>query len=224
MAVKQEKVRKLCYKKPLLKELNYDFMCEKAYEILEECEEMQWIDSADEDALLEVFYGDEEQYFEFKMMFSTLSSDCERFAEDLHEYGIPDYFDEFVCFTANKEDFVRMLGYDKEESDYFSIEPEFYNYCDEIVKKKLERLTKIELLNTARNCFKVITSFLSITNRYENLKSAFDILKDTQINLLDTVKEIEKLYESANAENFFGKATRSFDKLVAEIPQESWIS
>lgn len=30
MAVKQEKVRKLCYKKPLLKELNYDFMCEKA--------------------------------------------------------------------------------------------------------------------------------------------------------------------------------------------------
>ena len=85
MAVKQEKVRKLCYKKPLLKELNYDFMCEKAYEILEECQALEY---ADDDEILEAFDYDEEQLFEFKMLFSTLSADCENFIEDLQEFGI----------------------------------------------------------------------------------------------------------------------------------------
>ena len=224
MSVKQEKVRKLCCKKPLLKELNYDFMCEKAYEMQEECEALQWIDDADEEALLETFSDDEEQYFEFKMMFSSLSADCERLLNDLNEYGVPDCFDDFVCFSANNSDFGGMIGYDTAESDYFSIEPVLWPWCNEAVQKRLERLTKVEILETAKNCFKVVTAFLSVSNRYEDLKDAFDILEDNQLKFLDTIKEIEKLYESANNENFLGKATRSFDKIVEEIPQEVWLN
>lgn len=217
MAVKQEKVRKLCYKKPLLKELNYDFMCEKAYEILEECQALEY---ADDDEILEAFDYDEEQLFEFKMLFSTLSADCENFIEDLQEFGVPEHFDDFVCFSANINDFGGMIAYDNTESDYYGIEPFMYPWCDEATQKRLKRLTKVEILETAKNCFKVVTSFLSISSRYDDLKDAFDILKNKQLNFLGTIKEIEKLYESANYENFCSKATRMLDKLVAELTQE----
>lgn len=217
MAVKQEKVRKLCYKKPLLKELNYDFMCEKAYEMQEECQALEY---ADDDEILEAFDYDEEQLFEFKMLFSTLSADCENFIEDLQEFGVPEHFDDFVCFSANINDFGGMIAYDNTESDYYGIEPFMYPWCDEATQKRLERLTKVEILETAKNCFKVVTSFLSISSRYDDLKDTFDILKNKQLNFLGTIKEIEKLYESANYENFCSKATRMLDKLVAELPQE----
>ena len=68
-----------------------------------------------------------------------------------------------------------------------------------------------------------MTAFLSISSRYEDLKDAFDILKGKQLNFLGTIKEIEKLYESANYENFCGKATWTFDRLVIELPQEIWV-
>ena len=223
MNLKQEKAKKICYKKPILRKLNYDYMCEKAWEMLEECQALQWLDGADEEVLLEAFDDDDEQLFEFRMLFSTLSVDCEKFIEDLKEFGVPDHFDDFVCFSADGNEFGGMMGYESIEGDYFGIEPFMYPWCDEATQKRLERLTKVEILETAKNCFKVMTAFLSISSRYEDLKDAFDILKGKQLNFLGTIKEIEKLYESANYENFCGKATWTFDRLVIELPQEIWV-
>ena len=88
MNLKQKKAKELRYKRTMLKELNYEYMCEKLYEIIEKCDEVQYFEDTDDETLIEALDGDEDEAWEFRMMFSSLSADCERFAEDLKEYGV----------------------------------------------------------------------------------------------------------------------------------------
>ena len=98
-------------------------------------------------------------------------------------------------------------------------------WCSDDTRKKLERLTKIEILETARNCFKVLTAYLSVCNRYEDLRDSIDILRDKNLKYLDTIKEIDKLYYIAECDNFYeySNSTKEFDKLIKLLPDDVWI-
>ena len=225
MNKKKKRAKELRYKKPMLKDLNYEYMCEKLYEIIEKCDEVQYFEDTDDETLLEALDGDEDEAWEFRMMFSSLSADCERFAEDLKEYGVSEHFDDFCVFGSCGDDFGGLVGYDSYECDYFGIEPEMWAWCSDDTRKKLERLTKIEILETARNCFKVLTAYLSVCNRYEDLRDSIDILRDKNLKYLDTIKEIDKLYYIAECDNFYeySNSTKEFDKLIKLLPDDVWI-
>jgi hypothetical protein len=92
-------------------------------------------------------------------------------------------------------------------------------------KKRLMRLTKEQLLQSANVNFRIAMNFISIRNRYENLKSALDILRDENTACLNAVKHIEEVYEKANECKFneYEDCTKEFDRLAGSMPDEVWL-
>ena len=118
------------YKKPLSKTINWQQIIDDLYEMREACEDVRWIEGDDE-ALLELFDGDGDQAFEFKIAFSDLASECEQFSDDLDEIRTFDFmrgtslsedgapiFDLFFPAIDKTDD---LIGYDEYEGDYVGL-------------------------------------------------------------------------------------------------------
>ena len=222
----------LRYKKPIVRDLNASAMLDQARCIMEECYEIHWYtDSEDgEDSLLNAMDGDEEAAWEFRMAFGDLEANVEQLVNDLEEYWdvLPDGFDTFfAAIGAEKSDFGGgMLGYDSFEDDYCGLQDAFtVSLAERCASEKILRKTKKEILELAGTCFGVAMNFISVRDRYENLKAAIDILRGKNTALLQQVKEIEQLYEDAAAEKFdpWNDATKKFDKLLEGLPDLAWI-
>ena len=83
---KAERSKALRYKKPALAELGYETICDKLYEIDDECAGVRWVMDSDVDTLTNALDGDEDEAFEFRMMFSELAAECEILRSALDEY------------------------------------------------------------------------------------------------------------------------------------------
>lgn len=183
---------------------------------------------ADEDTtLINALDGDEDEAYEFKMMFADLCAECERMCEDLEEEWIPDCFDRFFVVVGAGEDFGGLLGYDSYEQDYFGLTCE-ESWAEDESRKVLKRLTKDELIEASRQCFRVYQSFIALRNRYDCLKAAMDILRDQSTGYLQMVKQIEEVYERADIETagfqyMWGKSIVELDRILENMPQEAWI-
>ncbi len=219
---KQQKARQLRYKRPIVKELNLMAIKEELWDIQEECEEVHWYADTDEETLINALDGDEDEAYEFKMMFGDLCAECERMLEDLEEEWIPDCFDRFFVAIGAGDDFGGLLGYDSYEQDYFGLSCTDAFVEDES-KKVLKKLTKDDLIVAARQCFRVYSSYIALKHRYDCLKAAIDILKDQNTGYLQMVKQIEETYEKANDEGFYGKADMELDRFISMMPQEAYI-
>lgn len=224
---KREKARQLRYKKPIVRDLNLISIQEELWNIQEECEEVHWYIDTDEETLINALDGNEDEAYEFKMMFADLCAECERMFEDLHEEWIPECFDRFFVAIGAGEDFGGLLGYDSYEQDYFGLSCEV-TFAEDESKKILKRLTKDDLITAARQCFKVYQSFIALRHRYDCLKAAIDILQDQNTGYLQMVKQIEKVYERAEEESLgfrcdYGESVRELDRISKNLPQEAWI-
>ena len=192
----------------------------------EACEEIRWYtDSEDgEDSLINALSGDEDEAYEFKMAFADLCAECERMLEDLQEEWVPECFDIFFVSVGAGD----LLGWDSYEGDYFGISSYESNLAEEDCKGKLKRMTKDELIDASRQCFIVYQAYIGLRNRYDSLKAAIDILRDQNTGVLQTVKEIEKLYDTAQEEqgNYaeYSKEWKEFDRYADALPQEAWIA
>ncbi len=226
---KRFKAKQLRYKKPICRDLNLDKIQEDLYDIIEECEEIRWYtDSEDgEDTLINALAGDEDEAYEFKMAFADLCAECERMQEDLHEEWIPNCFDIFFVAAGAGESFGGLLGWDSFEGDYFGIDGTDA-WAEDAAKKKLKTMTKDELIAATRQCFKVYQSYIGLRNRYDSLKAAIDILRDQNTGFLQTIKEIERLYEAASKEQGitakYSTEWKEFERYTDALPQEAWIS
>lgn len=224
---KRYKASQLRYKKPIVKNLNLDSIKEELWDIQGECEDVHWYFDTDEETLINALDGDEDEAYEFKMMFADLCAECERMSEDLEEEWIPDCFDIFFVAVGAGEDFGGILGYDTYEQDYFGLS------CSEVwaedeSKKVLKRMTKDELIVAARQCFRVYQSFIALRHRYDCLKAAMDILRDQNTGHLQMVKQIEDVYDKAEKASSgfripFKKAAYELDRILENMPQEAWI-
>ncbi len=224
---KRRKAMNLRYKKPIVKELNLYSIENELCDIQEACEDVHWYFDTDEDTLINALDGDEDEAYEFKMMFADLCAECERMREDLNEEWVPDCFDIFFVSVGAGEDFGGLLGYDTYEQDYFGLS------CSEVwaedeSKKVLKRMTKDELIAAARQCFRVYQSFIGLRHRYDCLKAAMDILRDQNTGYLQMVKQIEDVYERAEKDSSgfrfpFEKAVNELDRILENMPQEAWI-
>nr|DAN84111.1 MAG TPA: hypothetical protein [Caudoviricetes sp.] len=187
------------------------------------CSDIKWIAEGDEDTLIAALDGNEEEAYEFRMMFSDLESDCERLTYMLSEEYVCKCFDDFFCRVAGGS--VKMLGYDSYEEDYFTLCSYEGGLAQEEAEKRLSRLTKQELLRAAEQCFGIAAAFLNLRYRYDYLKATFDILRDENSSYLETIKGIEEAYEKAAEQDFndSSKDSRYFDRLIAELPPRAWL-
>ncbi len=77
------KAMNLRYKKPIAEGLNLDDIRNTLWDISEACGDVQYYVDGDDETLLNALDGDEDDAYEFKMMFSTLSAECEQMIYDL---------------------------------------------------------------------------------------------------------------------------------------------
>lgn len=226
---KRIKAKELRYKRPIVKDLNLESIVQNLWDIQEECDNIRWYCDTDEETLINALDGDEDQAFEFKMMFSDLCAECERMCRDLEEEWVPEYFDIFFVVMGAGQNFGGILGFDIYEQDYFGIDC-LDAFAEEEGKKILKRLTKDNLIAAARQCFCIYQSYIALRYRYDCLKASMDILRDKNTGYLQMVKQIEDLYEKANRETcgfewVYGKRPllKEFNRLLDNMPQEAWI-
>lgn len=67
------------YRKPIVKNLNLEFIEQDLWDIQDECECVRWYTDSDdgEDSLLNALIGDEDEAYEFRMMFADLCAECD---------------------------------------------------------------------------------------------------------------------------------------------------
>lgn len=220
------KAMNLRYKKPIANGLNLYDIKNTLWDISEACGEVQYYVDCDDETLLNALDGDEDDAYEFKMMFSTLSAECEQMQYDLDNEYIPEYFDLFFAAINNGGE---MLGYDTYEHDYYGLSSFESGLANEEASKKIKALTKDKMIETMQYCFGVYQAYIGLTYRYDCIKAAMDILRDENTGYLKMVKQIEELYEKSNEETdgfrfcWNGNALKKFDRLLENVPQEAWI-
>lgn len=223
--IKRMKARNFRYNKSLAKGLNIDDIRNKLWEISEVCGEVEYYIDGDDDTLLNALNGDEDEAYEFKMMFSELSAECEQMQNDLENEYIPEYFDLFFV-VVNKGG--EMLGYDTYEQDYYGLSSFESRMANKEAEKKLKTLTKENLIETMQSCFGIYQAYIGLIYRYDCIKAAMDILRDENTGYLQMVKQIEEMYERVNEETDgfrynYSDTLKKFEKLLENIPREAWI-
>ena len=224
---KREKARQLRYRKPIVRDLNLCKIREELCDIQEECENVRWYFDTDEDTLINALDGNEDETYEFKMMFADLCAECESMFIDLEQEWVPDCFDRFFVAIGAGDEFGGLLGYDSYEQDYFGLSCTDA-FAEDESKKALKQLNKDELIGAARQCFRVYQSYIALRHRYDCLKAAMDILREQNTGYLQMVKQIEEVYEKANEESDgflykYCKAVKELDRILENMPQEAWI-
>lgn len=219
---KRQKARDLRYRRAIVKEVNLDKIKEELMDIQEECYSVQYC-FEDDETLLEALDGDTEDAHEFKMMFADLCAECEQMQMDLEQEYVPETFDDF--FTAvSRED--ALFGWDSFENDYMGITG---SYEEELARqesrKRMSRLTKEQILESAQLCFHIFRSYIGLRHRYDCLKSAMDILRDENTKYLQIVKQINEVYDRANEDGMlaFKESYSKLDTLVSQMPAMAWL-
>ena len=226
---KINKAKQLRYKKPIVKDLNLDSIKQDLWDIQEACEDVHWYtdDEDGNDSLINTLSGDEDEAYEFKMAFADLCAECDRMREDVEEEWVPSCFDIFFVVAGAGETYGGLLGFDEYEQGYFGIGCSD-SWAEDEAKKKLKQMTKDEMIDATRQCFRVYSAYIGLRNRYDSLKAAIDILRDQNTGHLQIVKEIEKLYEAAAAEQGryaeYSKEWKKFERYTDALPPEAWLA
>lgn len=229
---KREKAKKLRYKKPIVRGLNLMTIKEKLYDIQDECEEVHWFWDTDEETLINALDGNEDEAYEFKMMFSDLCGEIENMLRDMNEEWVPKCFDIFfvAAGAGNMGAFEGLAGYDSYEQDYIGINGYDIFDAEDESNKVLKRMTKDELIAASRQCFRIFQSYISLTYRYDCLKATMDISKDKNTGYLEQTKNLNNLYDIVDEKTagfkyvwHAQKELKTLEDIFDSMPQEAWI-
>lgn len=220
-----EKSRRLRYKRPALQMLRYEDITNELYEISSRCEEMQWTVN-DDDALLDAMGGNEEEAFEFKMAFADLSSTAEQLSTELNDWSMGIEAEDFdavmVGLIGNR---YNMVGYDSLEEDYSNLLGYDRNLALTEAGKRIMRHTKSDMVSVIGQCLGITLAFQDLRYKYDYLQASFDILNEQDHALLNTINEIETLYEEA--EQHWGEwspeLSKRLDRLTQALPDRVWV-
>lgn len=231
-----EKARNLRYKRPAVKSMAYFVIENDLVEMSEVCDEVTYSMADDWETIGNVI-GDEDEAWEFRMMFPDLSADIERFYEGLaelnrrynDEYGI-EYDDCTVALLGYslkyRRDYSESLwGFDTEELDYYDLTAYESDAATTEAGKRLMRLTKVQMLEAISRAIRVMVGYWNLRERYERLEAAMDIIRDRNRAQLELVKEINEIYEDAAKEDFRSSmpATIHLDELIRKLPQRVFV-
>lgn len=218
---KRFKARQLRYKKPIVKDINLEKITCDLWDIQEECEAVHWYFDTDDDTLINALDGDEDEAYEFKMMFADLCAECDRMFNDLREEWVPECFDVFFVAAGSGELGGGYLGWDSYEQDYLGISSYEDLFAENEAKKKLRRMTKDDLIDASRQCMRVLYAYIGLRNRYDSLKAAMDILRDKNTAYLQMVKRLDEIYDKSEKDDFWQNS--EWKMITDNLPQEAWI-
>ena len=218
---KRFKARQLRYKKPIVKDINLEKITCDLWDIQEECEAVHWYFDTDDDTLINALDGDEDEAYEFKMMFADLCAECDRMFNDLREEWVPECFDVFFVAAGSGELGWGYLGWDSYEQDYLGISSYEDLFAENEAKKKLRRMTKDDLIDASRQCMRVLYAYIGLRNRYDSLKAAMDILRDKNTAYLQMVKRLDEIYDKSEKDDFWQNS--EWKMITDNLPQEAWI-
>lgn len=230
MELRAEKAKRLRYQKPICKSMNWYQICEDLWEIESDCGDIKWM-VEDEEQLIDLLDGDEEQAFEFRIAFSDLANDCERMQEDLEELRRFDFMSEDddegaaifdLFFPATHMDDIYM-GFDTCERDYFKLDPYDMDGSQRHARKKLMRLTKEQILDLAGVAMGIARNYMSIMYRFKSMQASFEILKGTNESLIKVTMALDEAYEKCAADPYDYEAQRQLDHMLSDLPDRLWI-
>ncbi len=217
---KYERAKNLRYKKGALSTLGWAEMQNELYEIEEACADIHWFFEGDDgDSLVAALDGDEDEAYEFKMAFAELEADCER-VRDLFEYdyeNVGNFYDD--CTVALIGNRYQVLGFDTVEEDYFRMTQYEQELSTSEAGKRVMRWTKSEMISKIGQCMSIALAFIDLRQRYDYLKATMDILRDENMSILQTIKDIETEYEMATDAGEW----QSFNKLLSCLPDRVWL-
>ena len=111
-----------------------------------------------------------------------------------------------VALIGNRYD---VIGYDTIEEDYYGLTNYEMELATTEAGKRLMRKTKVEIISTIGQCFGILMAFLDLRQQYDYLKATFDILRDENTSMLQTIKEIDAAYKSAMEAGLYSKEMNS---------------
>lgn len=217
-----EKAKNLRYKKAIAIGMNLDDIHQWISDTYEALDDVTYVTQNDQ-MFLDAFDGDEEEAFEFRMAFQSLAADIDRFASDLYEAWIPDCFNDFFCSVSGAGE--EYAGYDIVEQDYFSLNTYEAIAGQDEAQKRLERLTKKDLIEAAQRCYQVAVAYLGLRSRFEDLRVAVDIIRAQNDGLTSGIKAIEDLYDQWSRADYMEKTSIGYkmDSIADQMPDEVWL-
>lgn len=116
-------------------------------------------------------------------------------------------------------DLYTVWGFDSAELDYFRLRE---GYEEELAEneavRRLERMTKSELIKSFRKVLTTIVMFFDIKAAHDCLTSIVEELDEKGVLLERKNERINSLYKDLTGEN--GK---QFDEIVKNLPQRMWV-
>lgn len=225
---KKDRTAALRYKRPALSSLGAYAIMTELDNIIMACDDVRYyVEQSDNDeTLLNALNGDEEAEWEFKLAFADISAKAENLQSALYDQYFEDFYQEFddasVALIGNR---YRVLGFDTYEEDYYALTSYEERLAQTEAGKRLMRLTKADMIARIGWCFGITLAFLDLRQSYDYLKATFDILRDENTSLLDTIKEIEKAYDEAEEDEFcpWDESTKRFERLLEALPDRAWV-
>lgn len=221
--IRREKARNLRYKKPMLQNINYDSILNWLYDAQNACDEWAYLDDQNREALMDALDGNDDEYDAYQMSFTTLSGDLDRMYSDLNDGDIPENFDDVVVGLGGAAG-DNVLGFDEYEGDYFGLDSGYETrIAIEEAQKRLERLTKKQLMQLYTDCSKIMFSYMALRYRLDELDAAVNILKSLNGEILRDVTTICDLYDEWAQNEYDTEINRKFERAAGMLPEEAWL-
>lgn len=213
-----ERAAALRYKRPALAAMGYDIICAELNEIFDTCEDLLW---AEQEINQPVMDGDPDDGMGYRMDFAEIEADAERLIEQLNADS--EMFDD--CTVALIGNRYALVGYDTEETDYFSLCSWESERAETESAKRLLRLTKQEMLSTIGRSVGIMTAFYDLRQRFDYLKASLDVMLDHNLDTLRTVRSIEDAYEAWCDDlcPLFGEKYRALCRACDRLDDIYWI-
>ena len=214
------KALNLRYKKAALAMLQAEQIYSEIDNVREECTDLEWA-IEDDETLLDVFDGDTDEIYEFRLSFNDLSNKCDNLICALNDSYVNEHFDDFFVGTLGRT--YNMIGYDYSEEDYYNLTSFEADLAQGVSGKRLMGLTKEKLISTAGQCIGIMMCFLDIRHKYDYLKATFDLLKDDRAAHIKSVRAVEDAYEEMQKNKDDYATIKRYDLFVDSLPSRVWI-
>ena len=237
--VMRARVLRRC-RRPALASMEYGMICDELYKISSACTDIHYFVDGDR-TLLDALDGDEEAEYEFQMAFSALDEKVNALMEALGQEGWAEPYDDDYdpeadfnsCLVALVGDFYRscgdsIWGYDSGYGDYYNLCDWDAAYAVTEAGKRLCRKTKTQMLKSVQITLRIFLAMIDIREEFDYIKNAFDILKDENMALIKTIKDIEQAYVTAEekSDGFryrYCPEVGEFDRLITTLPDRCFL-
>lgn len=155
-------------------------------------------------------------YLEYKPLFDELSANAYDLWEAMQESDIEANWDDMTVALLGETHTV--LGFDAYEMDYFGMLAWDERVAVSEATKRVERLTKRELILTFRRIMVALAAFWDIKAGHDCLTAIVDELDERSAIFERKETEINRLYQDLTGAN-----DSEFDRIVNGLPQRMWL-